>query len=279
MAFMLPRKRWFYITSGVQLSESVSTFTYELQIPNNEDYDRIVCTQALIPLSYYVISAGANVFTLDENGVSVTITIPPGNYDAVSLPATVTPLLDAASPNTLTYTMTYSSITGKFTYVVDSDSILVYFAFPVGEDLAIRFGFDRGETEYFTAGVPAPGSSTLVSPNVVDFTAQNVVQIHSNLVQDNQSDILQEIYQANTAPITNITWICPDPLAYSKGFSSSGIQTASFSITDEFGSPIFLNGLDVVLTIMIYKEPDFFKKTEAFMKYLMTKDMAQIPPL
>jgi hypothetical protein len=272
MAYMIPRKRFFYISSGTQLSETVSTFSAELQIPDSEEYDRISLTQCLIPLSYYVISAGLNVFQLNENGVSVPITVPPGNYDAVNLPAVVVPLLNAASPNMLTYTMTFPNPatdpqTGKFTYTVSSNSDLVYFAFPPGQDIAIRFGFDRGETEYFTPDNPNDGKSTLISPNVVDFTAQNAIQIHSNLVADAYTDVLQEVYQANVAPVTNITFLNPDPLAYSKALSSSKIKAASFSITDEFGSPIFLNGLDVVLTIIIYKEPDFFERAEAYIKY------------
>lgn len=282
MAYQLPRKRFFYITSGTQLSETVSTFSQELELPDSEEYDRICLTQCLIPLSYYVISAGTNTFILNENGTPVTITVPPGNYDSVNLPAVVVPLLIAASPNTLTYTMTYPDPstepqTGKFTYQVNSESVLVFFAFPMNSDLAIRFGFDRGETEYFTPDSDDDGYSTLVSPNVVDFTAQNVVQIHSNLVQDSYTDILQEVYQANVAPITNITYLCPDPMAYSKQLSSSKIKAASFSLTDEFGNPIFLNGLDVVLTIMIYKEPDYYKKSDAFMKFLTHALLSAMP--
>ena len=89
-------------------------------------------------------------------------------------------------------------------------------------------------------------------------------------------DILQEIYQANTVPGTNITYICPDPLAYSKKLSSSKLRLASFSLTDEFDNPVFLNGLDIVMTIMVYKEPKWPTMVENYIKYLMTKDMGQI---
>lgn len=275
---MLPRKRWFYITSGIQLSETISTFNAELQIPDSEDYDRIVLTQVLIPLSYYVIGAGDNVFELNENGVAITITIPPGNYDTTNFPAIIGPLLTASSLNGITYTVSYpnpatSPQTGKFTFTAENTTIPIYFAFPEDEDLAIRFGFDRGQTEYFTQAGP---NEVLISPNVVDFTAENAIFIHSNLVQDDYSDILQEVYQANTIPGTNITYLCPDPLAYSKKLSSSKLRLASFALTDEFNFPIFLNGLDVVLTIMLYKEPNVFQLISNYLRYVMTRDMGSL---
>lgn len=275
MAFMLPRKRFFYITSGTQLSETVSTFSVELQIPDSEEYDRIVLTQCLIPLSYYTVSAGQNTFVLNENGSTVTISIPPGNYNTTNFPIEIVSLLNEYSPNGYIYTISYPdetkvTQTGKFTYGVNVNTP-VSFIFPSSSDLAIRFGFNIGSTIAFT---PNGSVGLLISSNVVDFTAINAILIHSNLVQDSYTDVLQDIYPANNNELaTNISYLCPDPLAYSKKLSSSKIRYASFSLTDEFNNPIFLNGLDVVITIMLYKEPDFFKRVEAYVKYKMTKDI------
>lgn len=258
MAVNLRHKRWFYINSGTQLSETNSTFSFEINLPDNQNLDRIVLTQALIPLTYYVIGTNENVFILNEDGLDLTITVPPGNYNTINFPKVIGPLLTAASANGITYTVTYpvtdnEAQTGKFTYTADSTAVPIYFAFPDNEDLAIRFGFDRGDTDYFT---PNGASSILVSQNVVDMTAENCVVIHSNLVQDEAGqDVLQEIYQNNTSPMQNITYLCPDPLAYSKRLSSSKIRLATFSLTDEFNFPIYLNGLDCAFTIMIYEDP------------------------
>ena len=279
MALNLPQKRWFYINSGTQLSETVSTFSADINMPSDIDLDRIVLVQCIIPLSYYVIGSGGNVFTLNEGGVNIPVTIPLGNYDTTNFPAIIGPLMTAASLNAITYTVTYPNPatqpqTGKFTYTANVNNIKIFLAFPLEEDLAIRFGFDRGETEFFTV---SGANSVLVSPNVTDFTAEDVLVLHSNLVSDDAGqDILQEIYQANTVPGTNITYICPDPLAYSKKLSSSKLRLASFSLTDEFDNPVFLNGLDIVMTIMVYKEPKWPTMVENYIKYLMTKDMGQI---
>ncbi len=281
MAFNVPRRRWFYITSNTQLSSVNSTFSFEINMPDNQEFDRLVLTQALIPLSFYVIGAGQNTFILNENGVDIPVTVPPGNYSSVNFPAVIGPLLTAASQNGITYTVTYPNSateaqTGKFTYTALNTIIPIYFTFPLDDDLAIRFGFDRGETEYFSASGP---NEVLVSPNVVDFTAENSIYIHSSLVQDEAGqDILQEIYVGNTAPNTNITWLCPDLLGYSKRLSPSKSRLATFSFTDEFNNPIYFEGLDVVLTIMVYKDPTPWTLLENYIKYLMHKDMAAIRP-
>ena len=284
MSFMLPRKRWFYISSGTQLSETVSTWSQEINLPADEEFDRIVMTQALIPLSYYLIPVGQNMFTLIENGVNIPVYVPPGNYTKQAFASTISTLLNNASLNSVTYTVTYpdpttSADTGKFTYTAETNSVTIAFDFTDAGDIALVFGFDRFVVENFIVYI---GISVLISANVVDFTAENTVVIHSNLVTDEAgTDILQEIVVGNTNPGTNITYFCPDPLAYSKKLSSNGLRFASFSLTDEFNSPIFLNGLDVVLTIMVYKEPEFFQQAEKFFKacahYMMEPPQQNVP--
>ena len=273
---MIPRKRFFYLTSGTQLSETNSTFSAEIQIPDNEDYDRVVLTQCLIPLSYYTIANGQNVFVLTEGDQSVNITIPAGNYNTANFPLTVQSQLNINSPNGYNYTITYpdetkDTQTGKLTYTVDTGILPISFTFPTSSDLAIRFGFNIGSTDTFI--INSDMLSTLISANIVDFSALNAILIHSNLVQDSYTDVLQDIYPTITEIATNISYLCPDPLAYSKKLSSSRIRYVTFSMTDEFNNPLYLNGLDIILTIMIYKEPEFFKKVEAYIKYKMTKEL------
>jgi hypothetical protein len=124
--------------------------------------------------------------------------------------------------------------------------------------------------------VPGISSSTLVSTDVINFIPENTVFIHSNLVQDeNGSDILQEIFSSNSSPFQNLVFLNPQPQDFSKKLSSNKIQLATFSITDEYGIPIYLNGLDVVLTVLIYKSDDTNEKIQKYIKYLLTKEVNQ----
>lgn len=63
----------FLIDSSKRISGSTSDFTYQLNIPKNKQYDYVCVLQAIIPKSYYLIQAGLNTFTLQENGVNTTI--------------------------------------------------------------------------------------------------------------------------------------------------------------------------------------------------------------
>ena len=77
--------RIFYINTTNKQNGTNSNFTYEIQIPQTEGYNRVCVLQASIPLSFYMIQDGVNVFTLREEygGVetSIQIAIDPGNYN------------------------------------------------------------------------------------------------------------------------------------------------------------------------------------------------------
>ena len=265
-------KRVFYISSGSQLDENTSVFTAAIQMPESGEYDRITLMQCNIPISYYVVQSGNNTFNLIEGINSTLITVPIGNYNANSFSIIVAALLTAASAYGFNYTITFPNSfnqtqTGKFTYGVNSVGIQCGFQLPQNSEIALQMGFNEGSSPMFNIGV----SQTLISTNVVKFIPENTVFIHSNLVNDEYNDILQEIYSSNSAPFQNLVFLNPDPLGYSKKLSSRSIQLAQFSITDEFNRPIFLNGLDIVLTVMVYKDPDIYTKVGYFIEWIIGK--------
>src|ERR1700735_5628370 len=103
---IVENSRIFYVNGGARLAGTSSQFTYQFIIPEQEQYDRCVVLQASIPLSFYLIQAGYNTFTLKESTSTALITIPAGNYSAVSLIAVLTPLLNFSSPHSYTYSIT-----------------------------------------------------------------------------------------------------------------------------------------------------------------------------
>ncbi len=268
-------KRFFYINSGAQLTQHNNSFTYEVQIPDNEPFNRITLMQANIPVSYYTIESPLNTFVLNEGGTLVTITFTEGNYNANSFSSILTTMLNAASPNLYTYSVSYpnsftSVQTGKFTFTVNTIAKVIKFIFPQDSPITSQFGFDEASTQIFTAGV---SSSTLTSGNVIDFVPKNTLFIHSSLVQDDNSDVLQEIYANNSAPFQLLTWENPNPFQYSKKLASGKSTLARFAITDEFGRPIFFHGLDVVLTIMIYQSQDYYNLAKQHLKFQLQKEI------
>ena len=268
--------RFLYITSGDQLHQNVNTFSFTIQLDQTKNYDRITLMQANIPISYYTIQAGFNTFTLTENNISVLVTLPIGNYNANSFATIVGNVMSSTSPNNLTYTITYPNSfnqtqTGKFTYTVNSTITPISLTFPVNSVINNQFGFDAGSTNTFTVGSL---TSTLISTDVINFIPENTIFIHSNLVIDeNGTDVLQEIFSNNTQPFQNLVFLNPNPSQYSKKLATGKIQSATFSITDEYGSHIYLNGLDVVLTLLVYKQDDTNEKIQKYMKYLIDLDI------
>lgn len=82
----------YYIDSSKRLSGTTSDFTYKLNIP--KEYNRAVVLQANIPMSYYLVRNGLNKFSVNENGNITEITIPRGNYSAISFKNVLTNLLN-----------------------------------------------------------------------------------------------------------------------------------------------------------------------------------------
>ena len=77
-------KKLFYIDSRNRLSGTDSNFTYYLDLGNNK-FDNVCLLQGNFPKSYYLIQDGQNTFTLSEDGDSVEITVPIGNYNRTSI--------------------------------------------------------------------------------------------------------------------------------------------------------------------------------------------------
>jgi len=122
----------FYIDSHKRINsiDSHGNFSFQLDMPIGNNYDKVVLMQALIPKSYYAITDGYNTFTLQEGITTATITMPEGNYTKTTFATVLTTLLNNASismGNNFTYTISYPTIsqpnTGKFTYNVSGNGI------------------------------------------------------------------------------------------------------------------------------------------------------------
>jgi hypothetical protein len=263
------RKKIVYIDSKSQLTSGVNTWTEQIDINFQDDYDRVTVLQAQIPVSYYVVGAGSNKFTLIEGSQSVVITITSANYNVFNFATTVQALLNANSPNGYTYTMAYpnqytSPDTGLFSYTVNSIARSVALQFPKNSSLTEQFGFYGGSTNYFTvSGVIQILSSTAV----VNFTPETSLFIHCNFVDGETtstlSDVLVSIYAFNVQPYACITYVNPCPLETSRRLTSRD-RNLVFSITDENNGQIFMNGQNILLVLMFYKEDSINRSVEQY---------------
>ena len=246
--------RIYYINTGNSLIGTNNTYSQAIQINESEKFDRVVLLQAEIPVSYYVINEGSNEFLLTELGTSVSIQIPRGNYNAESFSIAVKALLDLNSPNGYTYSIRYpnnytENNTGLFTYTVNTNASPISLEFG-DTPLVEQFGFQRRSINEFTPGL---STSSLMSDVVMKFIPEDTIFVHSSLVDNGSDDVLQPLFFGNSSVLGNLSYLCPDPLAYSKPLVSVSDKAPIFTFTDENNTPVYFNGQNVVLTVMFFK--------------------------
>lgn len=266
----IEEKSIFVINSNNRTTGSHSNFSYKLDLPRDNDYNKVVLLQALIPKSYYVIQDGRNTFTLKEDSSTATVTLTPGNYNRKAFQSHLTLLLNAASPNGYTYSISYPDIntsaeTGKLTYNVSGNSgIQPEFIFTTY--LYEQLGFDSNSTNVFS-------SDSLTSTNVINLQKENSVYVRSNICDNKgENDILQTIFGSNDQSFSYINYECQLFEAYSKPLVSKDNNVFDFTLTDENGNVLDTNGVNVILVVCCYRENRMYKLVSGFLKYQLLKE-------
>ena len=258
----------YYINSNLKLSGTTSHFSYTIQIPAGSQYDRVCLLQANIPISYYIVAAGQNSFTFREyKGTllsSISITIPVGNYNVNSFLTIVQTLLNLNTFNAWTYTITFPNSyigvqTGKYTFTITSSmGVSDYCELVFTNGLYEQFGFNENSVNRFISGA-------LTSSNIVSFIPESSLYIHSDIV-NNSTGILQEIFHNNAVPLSNAIFQCNDVMGYSKPLRTNQSNAYTFSLVDQHGNGIDLNGLNVVMTLLLFKKDDTADMIRSFLK-------------
>lgn len=261
----------FYIDSNKRKSGTHSDFVYDLNI-NNPERMNAVCVLAMnIPLSYYMVDVTNNKFVLTELGVDTDIFVPIGNYNAISFRNIVVGLLNAASPNHWTYNIVLNNSNnepniGKYVFSVSGNSGQPSFRF-IEIGLNEQFGFDPGETVTFDG-------DTLISKNVIKFIPEDTLYLRSDITTNNEQ-VLQAVYHNNHTLYSNITWICNQVDHYSKPFKATQGTSFRFWLTDENAKHIMdLNGLNMVITILIYRKNELEHLVKDYLKYKIKQDIS-----
>lgn len=248
----------YYFDSGDRISGTSSAFlSNPIVLGAGNTYDSVVVNQVAIPKSWYNIPNNFNTFVLTENGVSATITIPAGNYNRNNLAYKLQVLLNAASPNGKTYTITYSNIniegdTGKYTFTVSPWSNGDTYSFTFNAtSMFQQMGFDDNSVNTFnsTTGV-------LVSTNVMNFQIISAIYIYSDMCVED--DTLQEIYNVGT--IMSNSYIYFNQINFdlnTKHLLTNTSNSWNFVLIDQLSRPIDLNGNDYQISCIFYDRNDY----------------------
>lgn len=268
---LLLEKEIFYINSKNRIGGSDEDFLFNLVYDVEKKYDRVVILQASVPKSYYSIQADQNSFILEENTTQAIIYVPIGTYTRKSFRNKLIQLLNLNSPNGWTYNVTIPNTNvdpdnGKYTFSVTgngtSQPLLIFTSF-----LYEQFGFDRDSTNTFVG-------DQLTSKNVINLNIESTIYIRSDICQNKNDNVLQEIFTTNSQSFGNIVFKNKNVEEYSKPFIPSK-NIYRFFLTDENNNKLNLNGSNFVFTLMLYKRNDYYLMAKEFYRNVAYENLIQ----
>ncbi len=200
--------------------------------------------------TYYLVTEN-NFFTLIEGDQVIQIVMPVGNYNIKSFAATLQNLLTEKSPNRFIYTIVYNvnplknPTTGKYQYFVQNNNN-VQPAFQIYSYLFEQLRFNKNSTNYFIDNI-------LTSKNVCNMNLEPTLFLHSSICQNNNIDILEEIFTTSNETNTFINYINPSPHENARNIFSLN-QPIRFGLSNEDNEPINLNGINLNFVLILYEE-------------------------
>jgi hypothetical protein len=199
-------------------------------------YATVSIHDAIIPCSFYNIDTNNNYLDIVYNAYSTRITIPSGNYNSTTFMQTMQSLLGNS------WTMTYSTITGKYTMATYQS-----FSFLGNSPLASIIGFNTNISADFNGAV-----FFIAMPLVANFYTIPRINIRCTKFATSQQitnssssicclcDILATI--PNDQPINGR--ICYKNLTQIKNdINLQDLQQFQITFSDDMGVPINFNGV------------------------------------
>lgn len=222
---------------------------------------------AQIPFSYYVFPDGRNTFQMYEpsSDATVTVTIPPGNYTPSSFTTVLSTALQTVGE--ATYTVTFSTATGKFK-VESSVAEPFTFTFPVtGPGPWIGFTNDATFSADEDGVLVAPFVARLSGPDYLYVCSQSLGFLNYNTLRlgDSQTSgtVVAKI-PVNVNPGGVITWTDPDPTKLFECDLSvlQGVDVHISAGTD-VNTPLDFNGVPFSLKFVFITSDDIYVKRGA----------------
>lgn len=270
-----------YINSRNRIAPNKSTdsnFSFLITLPD-DNFDRVVLLQASIPVSYEMVNPRNNRFILEEGGVGVTVELGLGNYKVNNFRAEVAAKLNAASPNGFTYNITFDEIRSRFTYLCSNSAMDKSFIMPKSSPFELM-GFPRDSINMFDGG-------TLLGPNHLKFRLEDVIYINSSICVGSANakffsgnNLLQGVFTPLALPNSTIYFRTPDAIHSSRQLrrpNKEGSAYYNFTLTNEDGEPIDLNGLNIVLQLGFFQSSQLVADRANDIRQLLTAEMAQSP--
>jgi hypothetical protein len=235
-----------YINSADRASGSINDFHIFLQddllFGQHKD---VAVIEAIIPFSYYAINSNNDTFLCGPTGDD-TVTLTDGNYTGTELATHLAVALNVALVPT--YSVAFSSITGKFTYSTGDNSD---FDLITDTKNYKYLGFLPSTTNSSASGI-------LVSANVVNLSGTEYIDILSNLqiatenTTNLQKNVLARIYP-NSSPFASVFYTMATD--NSIHFDGQHLNRLHIQLFDDQGDALGLNGNHWAFTLKTIPRP------------------------
>ena len=270
---LIKSQQIIHINSAFRNSGTDSDFTYKIPIKPDNEFTHCAVISVSIPKSYYLIPEGENTFIVREDDPEddQIVTIPPGNYNITSFIYVLNNLFQHGDGHLSHYSVSFpdsktEAQTGKMTFTHNNAQHNSSFIFE-NNHLPEVMGFARGSTNEFILG---QNNSTLTSTNVCNFQRESTIFLHSDIGSNGgQNDILLELFASGNADLSNINFENNGNLEeHSKLLTNNLTNNVRFSLSDEYGGGINLNGINMLITLSLYQKEDINRLLTGFIKYV-----------
>lgn len=243
-----------------------------------------------VPITFYAVRDGRDLFQISENGGSswTNIVLPHGNY---SFDSFIDELQLKINDAGLSHTYTVSSgstenvETGKI--IISVDGIVVSpqpkIRFPdsrvdSGNQFYELLGFNYWGEQYVDGAIYSFNNNSLISPNICQLNPESYLFIHSNIVgmtdisNPRTADLIFALPVRNAVLYSSSFYESSDLLINAKPLAY-GSSSYTFKITDEWNNIVPLNGIDYFMRLIVFERETGFETVENFIKYIVQKDI------
>lgn len=237
------------IDSNLKTQGTSDNFRVNFETPFNNDFTRISVLEAQIPKSYYLFNStdDTTINVVEITGtLSYNITITADrNYTASQLASEIQAKLLAgslASGNTLAFTCSYVTETGKF--LINSGSAAQQFSITPISALMKKY-----------TGITPNTLSVLGivnSDNVANMHRTDAILIRSSLANNYNDNILLNVYPNNTQNFGVIAYQTQDADKASCELTNNHANSIDIQLMAQDGSALDFNGASITLRCVLY---------------------------
>lgn len=272
----------FAIVNSAQRTNGV-TNDFSIEINTRADnFTHITVMQVYVPKSYHLFVSTVTFTVSESGGAPVTISLSLGNYGRDSLADTIKSALNASVGLINAYDIdlialnadgTNGADTGKMVFISAGLATSVTFTFDENEFPARAMGFIQAEAGAGTIDynfIDLGGNNfQLTASLVMSVEREATLAIRTNRVNV-QNGLLQEVFTSLTSPFGGIVFQNTSPIDTSKELSGSG-KTYTFTLTNELGTPINLNGQDYSFSVMLMRKKDKLSEISTILGGILSK--------